>query len=146
MPPFRDGDVCESDVNSVQEILSNRVAGCVTIDPETEIKTSVTQDIALAHGRSTELSDPPYQDHVDRAGTLVRSCCGGLAQQPSGEPHGPQPSVFISEIVCSTMSEKELQEIDVVAPVESDNFSNDQLPSESLSGGGPILIIWRLYF
>ena len=146
MQPFRDGDVSESDVNSVQEILSNRVAGSVTIDPETEIKTSVTQDIVLAHGRSTELSDPPYQGHVDRAGTLVRSCCGGLARQPSVELHGAQPSVLISEIVCTTMSEKELQEIDVVAPVESDNFSNDQLPSESISGGGPILIIWRLYF
>jgi len=145
MQPFRDGDVSESDVNSVQESLSNRVARCVTIDPETEIKTSVSQDIALAHGR-TELSDPPYQDHVDRASTLVRSCCGGLARQPSGRPHGAQPSVLISEIVCTTMSEKELQEIDVVAPVESDNFSKDQLPSESISGGMPLLIIWRLYF
>jgi hypothetical protein len=143
MQPFRDGDVPESEVNSVQESLSNRLAGCVTIDPETEIKTSVSQDIALAHGRTAQSSDAPYQDHVDRAGTLVRSCCGGLARQPSGEPHGAQPS---AEIVCTTMSEKELQEIDVVAPVESDNFSNDQLPSETISGGRPLLIIWRLYF
>ena len=146
MQPFRDGNLPESNVNSVQESLSNRVAGCVTIDVETEIKTSVIQDIALAHVRSTELSDTPYQDHVDRAGTLVPSCCGGLARQPSGEPHAAQPSVLISEIVCTTMSEKELQEIDVVASVESVNFSNDRLSSESISGGGPIFIIWRLYF
>jgi hypothetical protein len=144
MQPFRDGDVSESDLNSVQESRSNRVAGCVTIDPETEIETSVSQDI-VAHGR-TELSCPPYPDYVDPAATLVRSCCAGLARQPSGEPHGAQPSVLMSEIVCTTMSEKELQEIDVVAPVESDNFTNDQLPSESLSRGRPLLIIWRLDF
>ena|SRR5271170_7018734 len=144
MQPFRDGDVFGSDLNCIQESLSNRIAECGTIDPETEIKSCVTQSVALAHVRA-ELSDPPHPDHVEPADSLVRSCCGGLVRQPSGEPQDAQPSVLLSEIVCTTMSEKELQEIDVIAPVESDHFSNDQLPSESISSGR-LLLISRLHF
>src|SRR5277367_3914961 len=123
-----------SDLNSIQESLSNRVTECVTIDPETEIEPCITQDVPLGHGRA-ELSYPPHPDQVEPDDALVPSCCRGLARQPSSEPQDTQPSVLMSEIVCTTMSEAELQEIDFVTPVESEHFRNDQLSSERISGG-----------
>lgn len=74
-----------SDLNSIQESLSNRVAECVTIDPETEIEPCITQDVPLGHGRA-ELSYPPHPDQVEPDDALVPSCCRGLARQPSSEP------------------------------------------------------------
>ena len=128
-----------SDLNSIQESLSNRVTECVTIDPETEIEPCITQDVPLGHGRA-ELSYPPHPDQVEPDDALVPSCCRGLARQPSSEPQDTQPSVLMSEIVCTTMSEAELQEIDVIAPVESDPIRNDQVSSDCIPGGTFLLI------
>ena len=138
MQPFRENVAPGSDLTSVQGNLSNRVPDHGTIDPEPQIKHCITQDVELDQGRDDTL-DRPFPVRIEPVHTLVRSCCGGLSRQSSDEPQGTKQSPPLTEIVCTTMSEEELQDIDIVTAVEPENVGVDQLNPESLSRAGPFL-------
>lgn len=134
MKLLRDHDQPTSDLPSAQESLSNRVNERASIDPDTQIECCNNPDVPVTQGHET-LIFPRCPVRDEPTTILVRSCCGGTGRQNPSAPQDGEPCLIVPEILCTTMSEDELQDIDVITSTGMDNFGKDRLQSEAISDG-----------
>jgi len=130
----RDDNQPGSALPSVQEGLSTRVNECISVDPDTQRERCSLPDITTVHDRDVLMlpQDPLQEQHTT---TAVRSCCGGPSRQDFTGPNESGPCLLVTEILCTTMSEAELQEIDIIAVAEEDSFDRDQLVTKPVEDG-----------
>ena len=129
MQSFETAVVPGSKTSSVAEQLSSRASGLVATDPEQQLDPP-PQDPIEFHHEPPVRADPPSTEHTN---AFLRSCCGGSSPKAIKEPQNVELDNDQTGLVFTTMSEEELEEIDVVE-LALGHEGRDQISPDTMTG------------